>query len=98
MIFLYLFLTLLMLAFFSGIEIGFNNSNKLNIEIKKKQGFFSGKILSKFKEKPEEFLGTSFMGTNIVLIVFCFFILQLFIPFTEKYFGNFAKNMALVLL
>jgi putative hemolysin len=97
MIFLYLFLTLLMLAFFSGIEIGFNNSNKLNIEIKKKQGFFSGKILSKFKEKPEEFLGTSFMGTNIVLIIFCFFILQLILPFTEKYFGNFAKNMALVL-
>ncbi|MBP9933749.1 MAG: DUF21 domain-containing protein, partial [Chitinophagaceae bacterium] len=47
---------LLVIGFFSGIEIAFVSSNKLNIELKRKQGTYSGKVLSRFMENPATFI------------------------------------------
>jgi putative hemolysin len=48
---------LLILGFFAGIEIAFVSSNKLSIELKKKQGRRSGVILSQFLDNPWLFMG-----------------------------------------
>ncbi|HXB92086.1 MAG TPA: hemolysin family protein [Puia sp.] len=60
----------LMIAFFSGIEVAFMSANKLAIELKKKQGLNSGIILSRFMERPAEFIGTTLVGFNIFLVIF----------------------------
>lgn len=67
---------LLVIGFFSGIEIAFVSSNKLNIELKRKQGTYSGKVLSRFMENPATFIGTSLVGVNIGLVVYGFLMTQ----------------------
>lgn len=63
-------LTLLLIGFFAGIEMAFYSANRLNIELKKKQGGTSGQLLSRFVETPANFLGTTLIGFNIFLVFF----------------------------
>src|SRR5437762_6970667 len=62
--------TLLLMGFFSGIEMAFYSANRLGIELKKKQGTSSGKLLGQFIESPVRFLGTTLIGFNIFLVFF----------------------------
>ena len=63
-------ITLLLMGFFAGIEMAFYSANRLGIELKKKQGTTSGKLLAQFTESPVRFLGTTLIGFNIFLIFF----------------------------
>ncbi|HTB52684.1 MAG TPA: hemolysin family protein [Ferruginibacter sp.] len=65
-----IFISLLFIGFCSGIEIAFVTSNKLSIELRKKQGFYSGKIWSDYADKPAQFIGTTLIGFNILLVVY----------------------------
>ncbi len=67
---LYILVCLIFIGFFSGIEIAFVSASKLNIELKRKQGSYAGKVLSRFMEKPATFIGTSLVGINIGLVVY----------------------------
>lgn len=67
---LYILICLVFIGFFSGIEIAFVSANKLNIELKRKQGSYAGKILSRFMEKPATFIGTSLVGINVCLVIY----------------------------
>ncbi|MBS1644293.1 MAG: HlyC/CorC family transporter [Bacteroidetes bacterium] len=67
---LYILACILMIGFFAGTEIAFISANKLNLELKKKQGNLSGRILARFTKTPEEFIGTSLIGVNIVLVIY----------------------------
>lgn len=69
-IILYIVICLILIGFFSGIEIAFVSSSKLNIELKRKQGTYAGKVLSKFMENPATFIGTSLVGINICLVIY----------------------------
>ena len=62
--------SLILIGFFSGYEIGFVSANRLSLELKKKQGNSSGKIIAKFLETPTQFIGTCLIGLNISLVVF----------------------------
>lgn len=62
--------TILLLGFFAGIEMAFYSANRLSIELKRKQGYASGQILSHFVESPIRFLGTTLIGFNIFLVFF----------------------------
>ena len=61
---------ILLIGFFAGTEIAFISANKLNIELRKKQGKFSGRILARFMENPSAFIGTSLVGVNILVVVY----------------------------
>ncbi len=63
-------LSLLLSAFFSGIEIAFISADRLLIELKNKQGSFSGKILADFIKAPSRFIGATLIGNNIALVIF----------------------------
>jgi CBS domain containing-hemolysin-like protein len=67
---LYIVICLVFIGFFSGIEIAFVSASKLNIELKRKQGSYAGKVLSRFMETPATFIGTSLVGINIGLVVY----------------------------
>ncbi|MCE2655684.1 MAG: hemolysin family protein [Sediminibacterium sp.] len=62
--------SLALIGFFSGYEIGFVSANRLSLELKKKQGGKSGKIIAKFLAEPTQFIGTCLVGLNISLVVF----------------------------
>lgn len=67
---LFFLLTLLLMAFFAGIEMAFYSANRLSLEVKKKQGGTAMNILSRFIESPARFLGTTMIGFNIFLVFF----------------------------
>ena len=67
---LIIFLTLILSAFFSGMEIAYVSSNKIHIEIEKKQNDFIAKILTKLTAKPSKFIATMLIGNNIALVVY----------------------------
>ena len=62
--------SVILIGFFSGYEIGFVSANRLSLELKKKQGNRSGKIIAGFLEAPTQFIGTCLIGLNISLVVF----------------------------
>lgn len=75
---------LLLIGFFAGMEIAFISVSKLNIELKKKQGSIAGKILSRFMEKPSEFIGTSLVGVNVLLVFYGLWMTELTNPILEQ--------------
>jgi magnesium and cobalt exporter, CNNM family len=64
---------LILAAFFSGMEIAFISSNKIYLEIEKKQDNFLSQILTKLTEKPSKFIVSMLIGNTIVLVVYGFF-------------------------
>jgi len=62
--------SIVLIGFFSGYEIGFVSANRLSLELKKKQGSRSGRIIAGFLEAPTQFIGTCLIGLNISLVVF----------------------------
>ena len=63
-------MTLMLMGFFAGIEMAFYSANRLNIELKKKQGGTTGQLLARFVDAPASFLGTTLIGFNIFMVFF----------------------------
>ncbi len=81
---------LILCAFFSGMEIAFVSSNKIYLEIEKKQDNFISKILSKLTEKPSKFIAAMLIGNNIALVVYGFFMGDLVMVWIENLGLNFS--------
>jgi CBS domain containing-hemolysin-like protein len=62
-------LTILLMGFFAGIEMAFYSANRMSIELKKKQGRASGKILDQFVDHRFIF-GNNLIGFNVFLVFF----------------------------
>lgn len=77
-------LCLILSAFFSGMEIAFISSNKIYLEIEKKQDSFIATILSKLTEKPSKFIATMLIGNTIALVVYGFFMGDLIMLWIEN--------------
>ncbi len=75
---------LILSAFFSGMEIAYVSSNKIHIEIEKKQDGFLAKILSKLTVKPSKFIATMLIGNNIALVVYGFFMGDLLVNWFQS--------------
>lgn len=77
-------LCLLLCAFFSGMEIAFVSSNKIYLEIEKKQDNFLSNILTKLTQKPSKFIATMLVGNNVSMVVYGFFMGDLVMKWIEK--------------
>ena len=62
--------SLFLIGFFAGIEIAFVSVSKLSIELRKKQGSYTGKTWSAFMERPARFIGTTLIALNILLVIY----------------------------
>lgn len=71
--FIVIVISLILSAFFSGLEIAFITSNRLQVELDATQGSAYSKLTSKFFKNPSRFIATLLVGNNIALVVFAIF-------------------------
>ncbi len=81
-------ITILLMGFFAGIEMAFVSLNRLNVELKKKQGSTGGQMVADFMDSPIKFLGTTIVGFNIFLIFFALELSQVMRPLWSLSYFN----------
>lgn len=74
-------LSILLSAFFSGMEIAFVSANKMHIELEKKREGFIPKILTKITQKSSKFITTMLVGNNISLVIYSYYMGKFLIRF-----------------
>ena len=82
-------LCLILSAFFSGMEIAFVSSNKIYLEIEKKQDNYLSIILTKLTRKPSKFIAAMLVGNNIALVIYGFFVSDLILRWLANSGSNF---------
>ena len=88
---------LLLCAFFSGMEIAFVSSNKIFLEIEKKQDNFLSRILAKLTEKPSKFIATMLVGNNVSMVIYGFFMGDLLIKWINTFSFHLSDFTSLLL-
>lgn len=63
---------LLLSAFFSGMEIAYVSSNKIHIELEKRQETIIGRVLGSLTAQPSKYIITMLIGNSIALVVYGF--------------------------
>ncbi|WP_274957745.1 hemolysin family protein [Millionella massiliensis] len=81
-------IALLLSAFFSGMEIAFLSSNKLRLEIERKQSKTYDHIASLFLKAPGQYISTILVGNNIALVIYSIFMSSLYVSVTGS--SNYA--------
>jgi CBS domain containing-hemolysin-like protein len=52
------------------MEIAFVSSDLLRIEVERKKGLFSARIISRFVNKPSKYIATMLLGNNAALVIY----------------------------
>lgn len=71
-------ITMILSAFFSGMEIAFVSSNRMLAEMDREGSGLAKKIISVFYSHPNGFVSTMLVGNNIVLVVYGILVAKLF--------------------
>lgn len=80
--------TLVLSAFFSGFEIAYVSSNKVHLEILKKQEGIIANVLTKLTRKPSKLLATMLVGNNVALVVYGFEMGKVMTALLPDFFQN----------
>lgn len=67
---LIIIITLGFSAFFSGMEIAFISSNKLQVEIDKKHGRLPAQVISSLLRTPSRFIGSLLLGNTVAIVIY----------------------------
>jgi len=71
-------ISMLLSAFFSGMEIAFVSGNRMLFEMDKEKNGLSTRITDLFYKHPNDFVSAMLVGNNIVLVVYGIMIAKLF--------------------
>ena len=86
--------SVLLSAFFSGMEIAYVSSNKLKLELDKQSNSIVARLLQKILHSPSKYIATMLVGNNISLVVYGITMAEILEPKIEIY----TQSSFLVLL
>ncbi|SDC38622.1 hemolysin family protein [Williamwhitmania taraxaci] len=87
--------SILLSAFFSGVEIAFLSANRLKLELDRKKGGYSAKVIELFARHPGQFISTMLVGNNIALVVYGIAMASMLDPFLQPYFATEAAVLGI---
>ena len=91
-------LSLLASAMFSGMEIAFLSTNRLQLELDLKKQKFSAKIINRFFKNQAQFIGCMLLCNNIANVVYGISIAKLLEPMVVKILPDIITNGFTILL
>lgn len=87
---------LILSAFFSGMEIAYVSSNKIHIELEKRQDDIIGRVLSKLTARPSKFIISMLIGNSIALVIYGIFMGDLITNELIEPYLNLSKGLGLL--
>ena len=75
---------MLFVGFFAGLQTAFGSLNRFSVELKKKQGVASGRIISFFIENQSRFIGALLVAVTLSLVVFVLLVNRFFDPLWKQ--------------
>lgn len=85
---IYIIITLLFSAFFSGYEIAFISTDKLHIELLSKKGGINNTILARLLNKQPQVIATILVGNTLALTFYGVFMARILEPWLNNYFHD----------
>lgn len=85
-------------AMFSGMEIAFLSTNRLQLELDLKKSKFSAKIINKFFKNQSQFIGCLLLGNNIANVIYGISIARILEPIIVNILPNAITNDFVILL
>ena len=95
---LIIILSLLLAAFFSGMETALVASGKVKIKLDRKQGKFSSGIIAVFTHHSEKYLSTVLVGYILAMVIFEMTFMYWIAPELMMYIPNLVGSMIIVIL
>ena len=93
-LYLLILITILLSAFFSGMEIAFVSANKLRLELDKQSEPFTSRILKFVTTNGGQYIATMLVGNNIALVIYGI----AFAGILEPLLKDFVQSESVVLL
>ncbi|MEQ8478310.1 hemolysin family protein [Fulvivirga sp.] len=90
--------TLMLSAFFSGMEIAFVSADRLHIELQNKKGIWTGKIISKFIQNTSRFISTTLVGNTLALVIYGIYMARLLDPIIRESLPTVLLNEPTVMI
>lgn len=94
-LYLLILITILLSAFFSGMEIAFVSANKLRLELDKQSDPFNSKLLKFITRNGGQYIATMLVGNNIALVIYGITFAALLEPVFQIYFQS--ESLILIL-
>ena len=91
---IWLLVSMMFSAFFSGMEIAFVSSNRLRAEMDREKNRFSQRIIKIFYQHPNNFVSTMLVGNNISLVIYGILFAKLF---DDTLFAPFSDGVRVTL-
>ena len=90
--FLIIIISIILSAFFSGIEIAFISANKLKIELDKNKGEPEFIFFSRILKHPSRFITAMLLGNNVSLVLYGLAMGVILTPAIQAY----TENLSLI--